>query len=107
MNKPEYDVVILGTGMGGAAAGAVLAGQGFKVLLLEKNERIGGACSFYEKEGVHVDVGAHFFSRGNRGPIGEVQRRLGAKPSVQFLRRDPPRNVSVVATASTGARWKR
>lgn len=89
MSRPEYDVVIVGTGMGGAAAGAVLARQGFKVLVLEKNERIGGACSFYEKEGVHVDVGAHFFSRGNRGPLGEVERRLGAKTSVEFLRHDP------------------
>ncbi len=89
MSRPEYDAVIIGTGMGGAAAGAVLARQGFKVLVLEKNERIGGACSFYEKEGVHVDVGAHFFSRGNRGPIGEVQRGLGAKTSVRFLRHDP------------------
>jgi prolycopene isomerase len=89
MGKPEYDVVIIGTGMGGAATGAVLASQGCKVVFLEKNEKIGGACSFYEKEGVHVDVGAHFFSRGNRGPIGEVQRRLGAEPSVKFLRRNP------------------
>ncbi len=89
MKKPEVDVVIIGTGMGGAAAGAVLAGEGYKVLLLEKNNEIGGACSFYEKEGVHVDVGAHFFSRGNRGPIGEVQRRLGARELVPFLRCDP------------------
>jgi len=28
MNKPEYDVVITGTGMGGSASGAVLARQG-------------------------------------------------------------------------------
>jgi prolycopene isomerase len=89
VEKPEYDVVIIGTGMGGTAAGAVLAGHGCKVILLEKNERVGGACSFYEKEGVHVDVGAHFFSRGNRGPIGEVQRRLGARQAVQFLRHEP------------------
>lgn len=87
--KPFYDVVVIGTGMGGAAAGALVAREGFKVLLLEKNPRIGGACSFYRKDGVHVDVGAHMFSRGNRGPIGEVQQRLGAGTLVRFERCAP------------------
>jgi len=54
MKKPETDVVIIGTGMGGSAAGAVLASEGYRVVLLEKNERIGGACSFYEEEGILV-----------------------------------------------------
>ena len=87
--KPDYDVVVIGTGVGGAAAGALLARDGFRVLLLEKNQRIGGACSYYKKDGVLVDVGAHFFSRGDRGPIGEVQRRLGARHRIRFLRCDP------------------
>ncbi len=75
--------------MGGSAAAAVLAAGGCKVLILEKNERLGGACSFYEKEGVHIDVGAHFFSRANRGPIGTVQRRLGVTHPIPFVRCDP------------------
>ncbi|MEW6441952.1 MAG: NAD(P)/FAD-dependent oxidoreductase [bacterium] len=87
--KPSYDVVVIGTGMGGSAAGALVAREGFKVLFLEKNPQIGGACSFYRKEGVHVDMGAHVFSRGNRGPIGDVQRRLGAERMISFQRCDP------------------
>ena len=87
--KPFYDVIIIGTGVGGSAAGAILAREGYKVLLLEKNERIGGACSYYTKDGVHVDIGAHIFSRGNRGPIGEVQRRVGARQLIQFMSCDP------------------
>ncbi len=87
--KREFDVIVIGTGIGGCAAGALLADQGYRVLFLEKNERIGGACSYYEKEGVHVDVGAHFFSSGNGGPIGEVQRRLGSPHMVRFLDCNP------------------
>jgi len=87
--KPFYDVIIIGTGVGGTAAGAILAREGNKVLFIEKNARIGGACSYYTREGVHVDIGAHMFSRGNRGPFGEVQRRLGATQLIRFMMCDP------------------
>ena len=102
MKRFEVDVVVIGTGMGGAAAGAVLAAAGHRVLFLEKNREIGGACSFYDKQGVHVDVGAHFFSRGNRGPIGEVQRRLGTRHFVPFLRCNPLLRIQGPAFDITG-----
>lgn len=89
MKATDFDAIVIGTGMGGAAAGALIAREGFRVLLLEKNPRVGGACSFYTREGAHVDTGAHMFSRGNRGPIGEVLSRLGAAGRVRFRRRDP------------------
>ncbi len=89
MKTTDFDAVVIGTGMGGAAAGALIAREGFRVLLLEKNPRVGGACSFYTREGAHVDTGAHMFSRGSRGPIGEVLSRLGAAGRVRFRRRDP------------------
>jgi len=89
MKPCDFDVVVIGTGMGGATAGALIAREGFRVLLLEKNPRVGGACSFYNRQGAHVDTGAHMFSRGSRGPIGEVLSRLGAAGRVRFLRRAP------------------
>ncbi|MDD5223647.1 MAG: NAD(P)/FAD-dependent oxidoreductase [bacterium] len=82
--KNGYDVAVIGTGMGGSACGALLAKAGLRTLILEKNERIGGSCSYYEKDGFKIDIGTHMFTRGNRGPFGEVQKRLGIPNRIQF-----------------------
>ncbi len=53
----DYDVVVIGAGLGGLSAGGLLARQGRKVLVLEQAERIGGCCSTFERDGYHFDVG--------------------------------------------------
>ena len=85
----DYDVIVIGTGMGGSAAGGISALNGLKTLILEKNPRPGGACSYYKKEGFHVDTGTHLFIRGNKGPFGVCTRRLGLGEPLQFLHTDP------------------
>lgn len=79
-------VVVIGSGIGGSAAALLLAHAGVRVTLLEKNRRVGGSCSSYEKQGFHVDVGTHMFSRGARGPLGDVLRRVGAPSAIDFRR---------------------
>src|SRR5574341_745398 len=83
--RKNYDAVVIGTGMGGCACGALLAHAGLRTLILEKNERVGGSCSYYTRDGFHVDIGTHTFSRGNKGPIGVVQRRLGIPNVIPFV----------------------
>jgi len=65
-------------------ASAILAHEGLQVLVLEKNGRTGGVCSYYEKNGFRVDIGTHMFSRGARGPLGQLTRRLGV-PAIPFV----------------------
>src|SRR5689334_17305996 len=54
--KTKYDVVILGAGHNGLVAAAYLARAGLSVLLLEKNDYIGGATT---SQRIFPDYDAH------------------------------------------------
>jgi len=93
-----YDAIVIGSGIGGSVAAAVLAREGMRTLLLEKNNRTGGVCSYYEKRGFRVDIGTHMFSRGARGPLARLTRRVGG-PRIEFLQtRDLARVVGFGGT---------
>jgi phytoene dehydrogenase-like protein len=49
--RDTYDVIIIGSGMGGLSCGAWLANKGMKVLVVEQNVRPGGFCSSYKRDG--------------------------------------------------------
>ncbi len=54
----DYDVIVIGAGLGGLTAGALRASEGRRTLVLEQSGSIGGCCSTYEREGYRFDVGA-------------------------------------------------
>ena len=54
----DYDVIVIGAGLGGLSTAALLAKEGFKTLVLEQSDLIGGCCSTYETAGYRFDVGA-------------------------------------------------
>jgi len=56
--QQEYDVVVIGSGIGGLGVGALLSHRGYKTLVVEKLERIGGRCSTEEYEGFKLSTGA-------------------------------------------------
>jgi prolycopene isomerase len=85
MSEPLRAVVV-GSGIGGTAATLLLARAGIPTTLLEKNRRIGGSCSGYDKQGFHVDIGTHMFCRGPKGPLGDVLRRVGEDGAIDFRR---------------------
>ncbi len=78
--------VVIGSGIGGAAATLLLAHADIRTTLIEKNRRVGGSCSGYEKQGFTIDIGTHMFSRGPAGPLGDVLRRVGADGAIDFRR---------------------
>jgi len=81
----DYDIIIIGGGVGGTAIGAILASKGLKTLLLEKNKFIGGRCSTYEKDGFKIDVGVHLFGRSSKGPHGEILNMIGMGDAIDWV----------------------
>ncbi|HME53824.1 MAG TPA: NAD(P)/FAD-dependent oxidoreductase [Candidatus Lokiarchaeia archaeon] len=75
----EYDVIVVGAGIGGLNCACWLALNGKKVIVLEKNGFLGGRCASYHKQGFKVDYGIHAFSLGEKGPLQEAVRAAKIK----------------------------
>jgi phytoene desaturase len=50
-------VIIIGAGLGGLATASRLAKKGFQVTVVEKNEKPGGRCNYFEFKGHSFDIG--------------------------------------------------
>jgi phytoene dehydrogenase-like protein len=77
----DYDVVIIGAGMSGLAAGIRLAYFGKRVCILERHYAFGGLNSYYKLGGYEFDVGLHavtnYVPPGRRGgPLNKLLRQL-------------------------------
>ncbi len=61
----DYDVVVIGGGLGGLTAANVLAKSGHKILLLESHNKLGGLATWFRRKGGHIfDVSLHGFPHG-------------------------------------------
>ena len=59
--------VIIGGGLGGLVSGALLAKEGYKVTVLEKNAIIGGGLQIFKRYGVGFPTGMHIFGGFSEG----------------------------------------
>jgi phytoene dehydrogenase-like protein len=80
----DYDVLIIGAGMSGLAAGIRLAYYDKKVCIIEKHYRVGGLNSFYNLGGHKFDVGLHamtnYVPKGVKlTPLPKLLRQLKLK----------------------------
>ncbi len=61
MVKEHYEVVVVGAGIGGLTAAALLAKRGIKVLVIEQHYIPGGCCTAIRRHDITFDVGAAVF----------------------------------------------
>ena len=65
--KESYDVVIIGSGLGGLLCGYVLAQEGKSVCILEKNAQIGGNLQTFKRDKAKFDSGVHYIGGLEKG----------------------------------------
>ena len=81
--EDRYDVVVVGAGIGGLTAGALLARCGLSTLVVEHHYLPGGCCTALRREGFTFDVGPEllygFEDRGynpHRFVMNEIEEEI-------------------------------
>ena len=84
-----FDVVILGSGMGGMICAAILGKEGFKVCILEKNRQIGGSLQTYVRDKVIFDSGVHYIGGLDKGQnLYQIFKYLGMMEHLRLVKMD-------------------
>jgi phytoene dehydrogenase-like protein len=86
MSDRKFDAVVIGSGLGGLTAGALLAQAGYSVCLLERNFSIGGAASVYRVGDLWVEASLHQTSdaRNSRDVKHHILSRLGILDEIEW-----------------------
>ena len=83
----KYDVIVIGSGLGGLTAGAKLAKEGKKVLLVEQHDRPGGCATTFKRKDFIFEVGLHEMDGLDRRDMKtRIFNDLGVFDEVQFLK---------------------
>ncbi|MCA9519906.1 MAG: NAD(P)/FAD-dependent oxidoreductase [Myxococcales bacterium] len=86
----RYDVITIGSGIGGLTAALTCARQGRSVLVLEAKKQFGGFCNPFARKKFWFDTGIHYVGEAGPGqPLHRHFERLGLLDELQFRELDP------------------
>jgi prolycopene isomerase len=85
-NGRTYNAIIIGAGMGGLTAAALLAKKGLKTLLLEKEDQVGGYVVSFKRHGCLFDAtGAFVGGCHEGGEFYQILNEIGAPKEIEFI----------------------
>ena len=86
MEQNDYDVIVIGAGLGGLTAASFLAMENLKVLVLEMHDKPGGLATRFKRKDFTFDVSLHNF-----GPLYEnfvlsnIFKKLGIIDKIDYI----------------------
>jgi phytoene dehydrogenase-like protein/ferredoxin-NADP reductase len=86
----DYDVIVVGAGLGGLSAATWLSKEGKSVLLLERHSVPGGYASSFKRGRFEFEISLHELSglgsEQDRGPLYKLFESCGISERVEFIR---------------------
>lgn len=87
--KNHYDVIIIGSGLGGLVSAVILASEGYKVCVLEKNNQYGGNLQTFVRDKSIFDTGVHYIGGLDKGQnLYQFFNYLGIMQSLKLKKMD-------------------
>ncbi len=77
--KEDWDFIIIGAGICGLSLGALLVNDGYKVLILEKSNKVGGRAKVVERDGFTLDYGMHTVRFGKKSALAKTLKTIREK----------------------------
>jgi prolycopene isomerase len=85
-------VIIIGAGVAGLTCGCLLAQKGLKVLMIEKNRKVGGCCTSFEQAGFSFDLSVQSMGECQQGGrVWSLLKELGLLDLIHFVPLEPAR----------------
>ena len=85
----NYDFVIIGGGFAGMSCAYILAKEGHKVALIEKNIQLGGSLQIFSRDKKILDTGLHYIGGYDEGQnLNKLFNYFGLKDTLQTKRMD-------------------
>jgi phytoene dehydrogenase-like protein len=89
-----YDAIVIGSGMGGLSAAALLAKKGLKTLLLEKEKEVGGYVTSFKRGDLTFDAtGAFVGGCQEGGEFYHILKEIGVHEKIEFIPIHHIRNI--------------
>lgn len=101
----EFDVVVVGAGYGGATAAALLAHEGYRVALVEKNPRAGGKAATISRKGFEYEMWGAVGVPAEGSRFHELVDILGVADRVPFV--IPQGNLAALHYRNPGGEWRK
>ncbi|MDD3295767.1 MAG: NAD(P)/FAD-dependent oxidoreductase [Candidatus Omnitrophica bacterium] len=98
--KRDYDVAIIGSGIGGLVCGCYLAKAGLKTAIIEKHHSPGGYCTSFKRRGYRFDTSVHYIGGIKKGALSEILMNLEMETSLKFHQDDPSDGIFLPDTST-------